>query len=167
MSVLDREHPVVINVGECRCSGLPHPDGDTVSLSKNPPLEVGLAASQAMAEDGADNIRIALGLAYLRAIEAWTFLDDDGDPIPVTPENIRLALPWDKGGSIVAEKADDLYTEAVLSPLLRRLSNTSPAGPMAGSTSANRESRRHPPRSSKSSSPEPSGITAPSAATSA
>lgn len=167
MSVLDREEPVVVNVGPCRCAGTPHVDGDTVSLSKNPPLEVGLAASQAMAEDGADNIRIALGLAYLRAIEAWTFVDDDGDPIPVTPENIRAALPWGKGGDIVAEKADELYTGAVLDPLLRRLSNTSRGGPTAGSTSANRESRRHPPRSSKSSSPERSVTTQPSAATSA
>jgi hypothetical protein len=51
----------------------------------------------------------------------WTFLDDEGGPIPLTPDNVVRALPYGRGGREVADKADDLYATSVLAPLAAQL----------------------------------------------
>ncbi len=62
----------------------------------------------------------------------WNFLDGRGKPLPFDVDAIladyAIAQP-------VAEKADELYGEAVMAPLVRRLQAISPVGPTDGSTS--------------------------------
>jgi hypothetical protein len=120
----------------CRCSGGPHPDGDTVYLRAELGPDGGFAAMRAIrgAQADPDGLQEQIGRIYAEhGIVDWTFLDDDGDPIPVTPENIRR-LTWDVIYPI-AEKGDDIYAEALLRPLVAGRLNSSPNGRTAQSTS--------------------------------
>lgn len=126
MTATNGEQPVVIHVGACRCSGGSHaplhPDGDTVTLRPKAGLEMGLAATGALRRSGGrpGDIQAALGAVFLRyGISAWSFHDKDG-PVPFSPELIDQWLPWDQGGFEVADKADALYGDTVLAPLLKR-----------------------------------------------
>ena len=157
MSVLDRPALVPVQLGFCPCEGKPHPDGDVVSLWPELSMEGGMAAQGAIAasfdDDGLNQIRLQEKLAEVwirHGVAEWTFLgdlDEDGqrEAIPVTPENIVRALPYAKGGRLVADKADDLYAESVTAPLAEKLSALSKPGPTRSSrpaTSPNRASRR-------------------------
>lgn len=159
MTEVDGVQPVVVPVGACRCTGTPHdPAGDEVYLAPEASLSLGLAASGAMAEGDTSELAVLLGRAFLRhGIVGWTFTAEDGSAIPVTPANIERLLPWARGGSAVAERADELYGAAILAPLLARSTNSSRRGPTAVSTSAIRPSRAQRRNSSKSSSPARSG----------
>jgi len=157
--------PVAVNVGPCRCIGgaddPPHPDGDVVYLAPEPSLSLGLAANGAIAAAGDDPARleVTLGRVFIdMGIVDWTFTDADGDPEPITPATIDRLLPWGRGGSAVAERANDLYAEAILRPLLERSQNSSQPGRTNDSTSVIRPSRSVRRSSSKSSSPAPSAI---------
>lgn len=137
------DEPITVAVGECLCPGTPHPDGDTISLRPELDAGGGFAATLAMQGDP-DNITERLGRAYLAAgIVGWTFLDAAGQPVPVTRANVRR-LRWNGGVYSVADKAADLYGNAVLDPLIaasQRLipaNGSSPTGPMARPTSATR-----------------------------
>lgn len=165
MTTGDGMHPVTVPVGPCRCIGgadAPrHPDGDEIYLAPEPSLTMGLRANGAIAK--ADNdpamLEILLGRVFIEdGITGWTFVDEDGDPFGVTPANIERLLPWNRGGSAVAEKANDLYGEAILAPLAKRSLNMSKPGPTNGSTSPIRPSRSSRRSSSKSSSRTSSGI---------
>lgn len=135
MSVLDRPDHVPVPLGFCPCAGEPHPDGDVVYLYPELPVPAGIKA-RAFFVDGmlgeADNVTVQQRIAELwlsMCVESWTFLDDDGNPIPVTSENVVRALPYGKGGREVADKADDLYVESVTAPLARALAELSQPGP--------------------------------------
>jgi hypothetical protein len=147
MSRLDVEEPVSVRIGDCLCANTPHDDGDFVLLAPQLSLDGGLSASGALAswdptqQGHGDRIRLEreLGLSMISGgVIGWNFLDDAGKPIPVTPENIVRALPWDKGGRIVAERANDLYGPAVLAPLVEALRKLSSNGQTGSSTSATR-----------------------------
>lgn len=123
-------------------------------LAAEASLTMGLRANGAIAK--ADNdpamLEILLGRVFIEeGITGWTFEDEDG-PIAVTPQSIERLLPWTKGGSLVAEKANDLYGEAILAPLVTRSLNTSGRSLTNGSTSPIRPSRSMRRSSSKSSS---------------
>jgi hypothetical protein len=79
----------------------------------------------------------ALVEAYVRhGIESWTFTDEDGAPVPVTPETIQsMVLDDFTLATPVAEAADALYEDAVLGPLVRAAANSSPTTPTESSTS--------------------------------
>ena len=162
MSVLDRPELVPVRVGYCPCEGSPHADGDTVYLYPELSMSGGMAAqgaiSEAMTDTGLDQVRLQELLAQVwitHGVASWTFLADpqpngERPTIPLTPENIVRALPFGKGGRLVADKADDLYNEAVLAPLvemsnmlLKRGSTRTPA-----QTSSNRATRRSQPKRS-------------------
>ena len=152
MSVLDRPALVPVQLGFCPCQGNPHPDGDIVSLWPELSMEGGLAAQGAIAasfdDDGLNQVTLQEQLAKVwirHGVAEWTFLDDYGKDIPVTPENVTLALPYAKGGRLVADMADDLYAESVTAPLAEKLSEASKRGSTRSSrpaTSPNRASRR-------------------------
>jgi hypothetical protein len=143
MSVLDRPDDVPVPLGYCPCEGTPHPDGDIVYLPAELSASAGMAVRGLMVEGlmgmAADLLQERLGELWLKvAIASWTFLDDDGEPIPLTAENIVRALPYAKGGRLVADKADDLYAGSVVDPLVAQLAKLSPTGPTSRRTSPTR-----------------------------
>jgi hypothetical protein len=122
----------------CRCPGTPHPDGDTVWLRAELGPEGGYAVLRAIrAAVTTEFLPEHLGRAYAEhGIVDWTFLDDDGELVPVTPENVaRLSWPVVYP---VAERGDVLYAEELLAPLVARPSKSSRNGHTARSTSATR-----------------------------
>jgi hypothetical protein len=150
MSVLDRPELVPVPLGYCPCEGTPHADGDIVYLRPDlDPLD-GVRAKAIISEmlqDHMDAVAANVELARLWldiGVTGWTFLDDDGQPIPVTEENIVRALPYAKGGQLVADAADDLYATMVISPLVEKWSELSSDGstPTPSPTSPNRATRR-------------------------
>jgi hypothetical protein len=87
-------------------------------------------------------------------------IDGIVQPEELTAEAIERLLPWIDGGSAIAEKIEELYSEDLFRPLAERRSKASPPGQTAVSTSAEQSatpdspssgSRR--PKSSKRSSP--------------
>lgn len=160
MTDIDRGQPAEINVGDCRCPGSPHAF-DTVTLAAEPSLTMGLRANGAIAKANDDPalLELYLGRVFIEeGIISWTFVDEEGDAYGITPDNIERLLPWSKGGQLVAEKANDLYGEAILVPLVRQSMTTSKPGSTNGSTSPTRTSRSSRRSSSKSSSRASSGI---------
>lgn len=137
---------VIVQVGECRCPGTPHADGDWVELRAEPSIDIGSAVYAAVADVGDDPmaLQVAMGRAYLRyGIRSWSFTDVKGERIPITPhksgydELVADLLPFSRGGFEVADRADSLYSEVVLGPLMTRLSLiASRGGQTDGSTSA-------------------------------
>lgn len=166
----------------CPCppteQGPRHPDGDDVELRARLSLAGGIAVQSLLVEQlkaigkALDSAALSGLLAegyLLSGVAAWTLVDADGKPLPVTPETITERLLSDFAvAEAIADKADDLYMEPVLLPLLRKLGMSSPATPTNGSTSATRSSRartaKKPSRSTRSSSstrrpPKPSSTT--------
>lgn len=153
MSVLDRPDPVPVPLGFCPCAGEPHPDGDVVYLYPELPVTAGIKARAFFVEGmtgDLDSVGVQQAIAELWlsvCVASWTFLTDDGQPIPVTPENVVRALPYEKGGREVADKADDLYVEGVTSPLVQTLKRLSQPGPTPSGpppTSARKTSTKKP-----------------------
>jgi hypothetical protein len=135
MSVLDRPDLVPVPLGFCPCAGSPHADGDIVNLVPELSVPAGIKA-RAFFVNGLtgemSSVEVQQSIADLwlsMCVDSWTFLADDGAPIPVTAENIVRALPFGKGGREVADKADDLYVESVTAPLVKRLNELSQPGP--------------------------------------
>jgi len=154
---------VLVPVGACRCPGTPHGDGDWVELRPSPTIDIGSAIYAAVANVGDDPVQLQVEMtrAFLRfGIVAWSFTDELGAPIPIRPrstdfgEVISRLLPFSDGGFTVADRADDLYSEEVLRPLMTRLSlMRSRDGRTVGSTSPTPLTLRKPARRSKPSSP--------------
>lgn len=144
--------PVAVRVRDCACPGTPHTDeGDVIYLRPTIGLDGGLAAEAAYGEaiqsgirelpDGSDEERATLAAERLRLLWLpifvrygaldWNLWDEDG-PIRFDVQKVlddyALAQP-------VADKAADLYYEAVMLPLARRQLVLSAIGQINGSTS--------------------------------
>lgn len=148
--------PVVVNVGECRCPGTPHTDGDTVSLRPKIDLSMGAAAWAAMNSSQADttDMQAAVSMVYMKyGIVAWSFVDTAGLPIPVRGANFDELLPWGDGGMEVLEAADGLYGTELMRPFVRRQETLSRSGRNGGSTSPKKSSGPKSRSHSKPSSP--------------
>lgn len=148
----------------CPCPGTPHTE-DTVGLRPKLGLVGGtivqgvvVAAKKAADEAGAPlDVAVTTALvseAYLlQGVVEWSFVDQLGKPVPVTPETIRSHLLDDFGlASLVSDKADELYMESVIRPLLVPVSNSSPPTPISASTSVSSSNTPRRPRPSKRSS---------------
>lgn len=139
----------------CPCPGTPHVT-DTVTLHPRDRIPLGLGmATYEVIKQGGTRAMLSASLAdvYLHyGVTAWTFVDADGRPVPVTPDTIADYLRWPTGLT-VAEAADELYSEEVMRPLLPRFATSSPATPTAPSTSANPDSGSPRPKRSAPSSP--------------
>jgi hypothetical protein len=72
----------------------------------------------------------------------WNLLDEDGDPVDF---DVNVLLEDYSLSEALADKADDLYGESVMRPLLLRLKNISPNG----RTSRNGSTSRTPPSTTK------------------
>jgi hypothetical protein len=151
MSRITPSDPIEVNIGACLCAGTPHPDGDLVFLAPHLSLDGGLAATQTIVahRDQPDELVVLLSHVFLRyGILDWNFTDDDGEPIPVTPTTIAAALPFSRGGLLVANRLFDLYmNEVEEDPLPERPARSSKRGRTAASTSANRPSSSNTPTS--------------------
>lgn len=161
----------LVNVGACRCPSRPHAT-DTVTLRTTVSVPMGMAAMQAMRgkafEGGtpADSMG-ALASVYLHhAIAAWSFVDEKGKPVPITPANADRLLPFEDGGFEVADRADDILQEQITRPLVKRMALLSPDMPTPDSTSAsptNTASSTGAASSLPESQPEPSRPSSPTA----
>jgi hypothetical protein len=130
--------PVEVRLEACYCPGSPH-EADLVYLAPALSMAGGMAAQSAIAEGIDDRIRLQEMLAEVwmrHGVVSWNLVDEQGDPVPVNAVNVAAALPYGKGGRLVADRADDLYAEDILAPLAARLRTTSPRGRTNGSTSA-------------------------------
>lgn len=128
----------------CPCPETPHPDGDTVHLWP----KLGLLAGIAVQKLVVDAIQAGKGLTsaetqgilaegyLLWGVRDWTLVDEKGAKRPVDHDAIRACLLSDFAvAAPVADAADDLYMEAVIAPLLKRVSTSSRNGSTNGSTS--------------------------------
>jgi len=143
--------PVEVNIGECGCPNAPHSDGDVVYLAPQLSMAGGMAAQSAISEGITDSLRLQELLAAIwvrHGVVDWNLVDEDGDKLPLDPQTIAAALPYGKGGRLVAERADDLYAEDILAPLVARLKNTSRRGQTGGSTPPTPKSTSKPSRRS-------------------
>lgn len=146
-----RGQPTVVYLAGCRCPGGPHQPGDTVTLRAEPSVPMGTAA-WAIASLGGPlwDIQARFAEVWLRyGIIDWTFLDERGQPEPITAANIERLLPFNHGGMEVAQAADELYSDPVLSPLAARRSTLSPPTPTEPSTSPSPPSGDESPTPSK------------------
>jgi hypothetical protein len=97
--------------------------------------------------NGVAEMEAAIAAAMIHvAPREWTFVDDKGDRLPVTMENIDARLTWNHGGMEVVEKASDLYGEGnptgAFAPLLRARSKASRSTRTGSSTSRTRSPGR-------------------------
>lgn len=131
----------------CICplvEGKPRHDKDTVTLRERLDFRSSLAAQNTIVflkqEDpdaSAADVLAALTESYLLAgVESWTVVGVDGKPIEPTKAAIRELLLTNLDVAMeVAEAADDLYRDAVVDPLVRKASASSPDTPTGTSTS--------------------------------
>lgn len=136
------EELVPVRMSDCRCPGGPHPDGDYAYLRPFLLFDGGMEALRAMAQADGDVSRFGalVGPVYIRhGVVSWNRLDEDGEPIPVTPETLA-ELRYEDAYEL-ADRADDLYGESVIAPLARRIAKSSAGGRTAASTSASSRSR--------------------------
>jgi hypothetical protein len=128
--------PVAVRVRDCECPGTPHgEEGDVVFLAPTLSLEGGLEATADIRVAVHDGKVIAKRwrVTFVRyGAIGWNWLDADGEPLPFDVDVIladySLALP-------VSEKADELYGESVVRPLVAKPKTTSRHGRTADSTS--------------------------------
>jgi hypothetical protein len=131
---------VPVRVRDCACPDAPHADGDIVYLTPTLGIDGGILAEQQMLE----GIRLgddkALARMWVRTFvthgaTGWNLLDELGLPVPFDVEVIlgdwRLAR-------VVADRATDLYQEAVLAPFQNAQEARSPTGRTASGTSRTR-----------------------------
>lgn len=134
---------VPVRVRDCACPDSPHgTEGDLVYLLPTLTMDGGILAEQQMLENLTDTDR--LKRLWLRTFTehgavAWNLLDAEGEPVPFDLDVIfadwTLARP-------VADKAADLYGDAVIAPLAATPSLPTATGPTTSTTS--RQRRRTP-----------------------
>ena len=139
---------VIVKVRECP-TGLHNGEGDWVALAPTLSLEGGLAAEQDLRDvnlqypegerENAIQRRWIVTFTKYGA-KAWNFHDEDDAPLPFSTQAI---LDDYSIARAIADKAADLYTDAVLRPFLERLATRSPTGRTTATTSkAQRRTRK-------------------------
>ncbi len=114
-------------------------DHDTVSIPEVLDARLGAAGTNALSRHPLNSADLegALSEVWLHnAPRAWTLVDAEGDPLPVTIDNIDARLTWNHGGFEIAEKANGLYAGDLFSPLVKRMPKRSRRGQTDNSTSA-------------------------------
>lgn len=155
---------VAVPIGVCPCPGAPHGDGDIVYLAPVLSMAGGMAARSAIIEGFTDEIAAQEAFAgiWLRhGVRDWTFLDEDGDRIPVSEQAALDLLPWAKGGRLVADKADELYATDALAPFQEAIKQLerSRRGPTPKAATSPRPSGSSSTRRSTPTRPSPSSTT--------
>lgn len=152
---------VPVRVGDCACPGTPHDEGDLVYLDPVLSLEGGAAAEvdvqmvQELPERRRTSALIARWAVTYVAYGAvgwnWTEMDAKEKHVP-RPFDVEVLLADYSKSRLVAEKANELYSEAVTGPLVERAmeSRRSPDGQTETPVSISRASRKTPKRSESS-----------------
>lgn len=132
----------------CRCPGSPH-DHDWVDVDPVVGIHLGGAVLSVFGRAGSSETvaQALLTEAYLLyGIGSWSFVDEQGDPVPVRPSDgdwpdvVNRWLPFPDSFR-VADRASEVHPAmGMVRPLLRGSSTPSQDGPTAGSTSASRAS---------------------------
>ncbi len=129
---------------DCACPGTPHAEeGDIAYLRPYLDYRGGAAVMAAIGKTEKEPERFAelVGPVYIeRGVTGWNLLDEEGQPVPCTPEALD-ALRWEDAFEL-AQKADDLYGQQVLSPLVKRMNESSKVGPTNGSTRSHGSPKR-------------------------
>ena len=115
---------------------------------------IAIRRQQADEDIESDEILAVLTEGYIiHGVESWTLEDADGKPLPVTRANVRACIldRWEIA-SVVADAADEAYSEAVMLPLLRAALTSSQPTPTEGSTSPSPATGTRDPRPLKPSS---------------
>lgn len=132
----------------CPCpekDGEPRHAEDTVKLRDRLDFRGGVTIRKALGilytEDpdaGMADVLAVLAEQYLLlGVESWTLVDDKGDPVPADKPAIRAFMDAHAELAMdLGNKADDLYHEQVLLPLLTRGLTSLPDTPTDESTSA-------------------------------
>jgi len=144
-----------------KADGTPRHDHDTITLKDRMDFRSSIAIRNALALeageggdiDMADILAVVTERCIRYGITAWTLVDGHGKPIPVSQQAITdLILSDIELATTVADVADEMYREAVLLPLLKEGSTSSPGTPTTASTSPKTpSSTRRRTRSSRSS----------------
>jgi hypothetical protein len=128
---------VTVPLGPCGCPSTPHADGDEAYLLPRLTFAGGAAGEaligSALTKGDEEAIASALVQVYIRhQVTGWNLTGEDGAPVPWDPD--LLLSDWTMS-RVVGEAADDLYSEALLAPLLASVSKSSQGGQTAPSTS--------------------------------
>lgn len=129
---------IPVRVRDCTCPNTPHAEeGDIVFLAPTLPLDGGILAEQqfvatATIGDGDQLTRLWLRTFVEHGAVGWNLLDERGADLPFDVETIiadwRLARP-------VADKASELYADAVTAPFEAIQNERSPTGRTRRTTS--------------------------------
>lgn len=130
-----------------------HPAGDTVELRERLDFRSALIARNTIVllkqedEDvSSAEILASLTEVYLVAgIRTWSLVDERGKPVEVSKATIRKLMDEHPDVAMdLGDAADELYSEAVILPLVTRAQNSSLSTPTSASTSATTGSSRAP-----------------------
>jgi hypothetical protein len=133
---------VSVRVRDCACPGHPHSEGDVVFLREKASLPLGLAIQSDMAyairavpaDQVASLVTARWVVSYvLHGATGWNFLDERGEPVPFDPQALIDDYTL---GRAVGERADQLYGDVVVKPLLPKPQRPSGNGSMERPTSA-------------------------------
>jgi len=159
---------IPVRVRDCSCPGQPHVDGDVVyllpvlSLEGGAAAEYDLLATQSIEDENRRTYAMlakwtATFVRYGAVGWNWIRLDGDGRSEPV-PFDVELLLADYSISRLIAEQANNLYSEAVMRPLFETAAANAPTpnrqqrrsrtGRTAGSTSPLRASTSKRPASS-------------------
>lgn len=148
MSRFPTDRVTVALPGGCQCPGQPHAQDEAYLLPRLT-FEGGAAAEAVLAaaigRGDTEAVARPLVRAYLEhQVTGWNLTGEAGAPLPYS--SALLLSDWEVA-RVVGDAADDLYSEALLAPLLAAASKSSPGGPTGPSTSPRtpRASRRRKP----------------------
>lgn len=140
---------VEVRVRDCACPDHFHNGtGDLVYLRTSPSLQLGLAVQadiRAALGDG-ELLKQAWLISYVKhGVVGWNLVDARGKPRPLDVQ--ELLDDFDMGLAI-AEKADELYGDRVVTPFVQKLLTLLGPGQTDDSTSPNLGSTETPPEPS-------------------
>jgi hypothetical protein len=131
---------VPVRVGDCTCPDSPHPEGDEVYLSPTVSLRLGLASERVLlnaGQVGTEATEDALIETFVRlGVVGWNLVYVNGKGVPEPrPFSADVVLADWKMARSVAEKANELYAETVLAPLVAAFATPSAPGRTDATTS--------------------------------
>jgi len=124
--------PLTHRFRACACPNSPHSEGDTVTYAQKLPFDAMARAIGVIYSRSVPTAQNAFDIYLHDGPTAWNLVDEDGQPVPLTDDALD-ALDFADQFEI-ADYADSLYRDTVISPLLRRTSESSNAGPTPASS---------------------------------